>query len=343
MRRSDLRSLAIIGSGLAGLTVAHQARNSGLDVTLFEKSRGPGGRLSSKRVEEGQTVDMGAQFFTVRNPQFGVFLESAVGGAHYGVWKAHLRYESAPGEDEAYHQQIRYVGVPRMTALSRALADGLDVRAGSRVTRVWREEQGWLLARQGEAPAGPFDALVITAPPEQARELLADNEPAQQRLAPYDMVPCWAAAFYFEHPLDLGFDGMQLKHPVLGWVACNSSKPGREGAEGQWWVIHANSQWSGDHAQRESNEVGGAILKSFQERFGVSAEPADTLTHRWLYARPGSSAGEEGCISLSDQRLGLCGDWLAGGRVEGAFNSAMALSAEWGISREAAPGDDRSG
>lgn len=343
MELPELRSLAIIGSGLAGLTVAHKARESGLDVTVFEKSRGPGGRLSSKRVQPDQTVDMGAQFFTVRTPQFRTFLEQAVGGTHYDVWDAHLLYESQPGVDAPFHEQTRYVGIPRMTAISRALADPLDVVAESRVIQVWREEQGWMLARQGETTAGPFDGLVITAPPEQARELLAGNEPAQHQLAPFSMLPCWALALCFEQPLELGFDGIQLKHPVLGWVACNSTKPGRDSSAGHWWVIHANSQWSADHAQREPNEIGAAMLKSFQDRFGVAAEPSQMLTHRWLYARPDSNNGEPGCLSLLDQRLGLCGDWLAGGRVEGAFSSAMALLEAWGISREAGSGVDRNG
>lgn len=337
-----VRSLAIIGSGLAGLTLACEARKSGLEVTLFEKSRGPGGRLSSKRVEGGQTVDMGAQFFTIRNPQFRDFLESALGDAHYGVWHAKLLYESAPGVDAPFHEQTRYVGVPRMTAISRALAEPLNVVAGSRVTQVWRDDKGWMLARQGETAAGPYDGLVITTPPEQARELLAGNEVAQERLSPYGMLPCWAMALHFDQPLELGFDGMQMAHPILGWVSCNSSKPGREEAGGQWWVIHANSQWSAEHAQREPNEVSAALLKSFQERFGVMAQPTETLTHRWLYARP-ESPRSEGCISLVDQQLGLCGDWLAGGRVEGAFDSAMALLHDWGISPGAAPADGRSG
>jgi len=343
MRPLQIRSLAVIGSGLAGLTVAHHARASGIDVTVFEKSRGPGGRLSSKRVDPGDTVDMGAQFFTVRNPRFRTFLEQAVGAAHYDVWNAHLLYESSPGVDEPFHEQTRYVGTPRMTAISRALAAPLDVVAASRVTKVWREEKGWMLARQGETSAGPFDALVITAPPEQARELLAGNGAAQQQLEDYSMVPCWAMAACFEQPLALGFDGMQLKHPVLGWVACNSAKPGRESAGEQWWVMHANSQWSADHAERGPNEIAAAMLSSFQDRFRVADEPSQTLTHRWLYARPHRDNGEPGCISLVDQKLGLCGDWLAGGRVEGAFNSAMALLQDWGVSPEAALARDRSG
>ncbi|HCP22242.1 MAG TPA: FAD-dependent oxidoreductase, partial [Marinobacter hydrocarbonoclasticus] len=60
---TSIRSIAVIGSGLAGLTAAILLGDSGHNVRVFEKSRGPGGRLASKRVANG-SADIGAQYFT---------------------------------------------------------------------------------------------------------------------------------------------------------------------------------------------------------------------------------------------------------------------------------------
>src|SRR5690554_7172133 len=71
---TSIRSVAVIGSGLAGLTASILLGQLGHSVTVFEKSRGPGGRMASKRVGSG-SADVGAQYFTARNPEFLSFLQ----------------------------------------------------------------------------------------------------------------------------------------------------------------------------------------------------------------------------------------------------------------------------
>ena len=58
--------IAIIGTGLAGLSAAQALHAAGLPVELFDKSRGSGGRMASKRSDAG-SLDLGAQYFTARD------------------------------------------------------------------------------------------------------------------------------------------------------------------------------------------------------------------------------------------------------------------------------------
>ena len=62
-------SIAIIGTGLAGLSAAQTLTAAGHDVQLFDKSRGSGGRMASKRSDAG-SLDLGAQYFTARDRRF---------------------------------------------------------------------------------------------------------------------------------------------------------------------------------------------------------------------------------------------------------------------------------
>jgi predicted NAD/FAD-dependent oxidoreductase len=48
-------------------------------------------------------------------------------------------------------------------------------------------------------------------------------------------------------------------------------------------------------------------------------------SHRWRFARSGAEGS--GAIFDRDRRLGLCGDWLIGPRVEAAWLSGTALAA----------------
>ncbi|NCG21139.1 MAG: NAD(P)-binding protein [Rhodobacterales bacterium] len=59
----------VVGVGLCGATVAHHLARHGVSVTIVDKARGPGGRMSSRRSPEGR-YDHGAQSFTARDPCF---------------------------------------------------------------------------------------------------------------------------------------------------------------------------------------------------------------------------------------------------------------------------------
>jgi uncharacterized FAD-dependent dehydrogenase len=69
------QNIAIVGSGLAAITCARTLVQAGHSVTLFEKSRGVGGRMSTRNSPFG-TFDHGAQYFTVRDPRFVQALET---------------------------------------------------------------------------------------------------------------------------------------------------------------------------------------------------------------------------------------------------------------------------
>ncbi|MFM8940069.1 MAG: FAD-dependent oxidoreductase, partial [Phenylobacterium sp.] len=63
----SLDRIAIIGAGLSGLACARSLHREGRKVQLFDKARGPGGRMSTRRVETPLGTigfDHGAQYFT---------------------------------------------------------------------------------------------------------------------------------------------------------------------------------------------------------------------------------------------------------------------------------------
>ncbi len=72
--------IAMIGDGLAGVSAGRLLADRGHDVTLLEKSRGCGGRCATKRWA-GHTVDHGAQYFTMRHPEFSATVQQACGEA----------------------------------------------------------------------------------------------------------------------------------------------------------------------------------------------------------------------------------------------------------------------
>ena len=56
------RRIAIVGGGLAGLTCARALQERGEEPVIFDKGRRAGGRISSRRGEDGVTFDHGAMW-----------------------------------------------------------------------------------------------------------------------------------------------------------------------------------------------------------------------------------------------------------------------------------------
>ena len=60
-----MKKIAIIGTGLSAIFSAiHLRKNTDLEINLFDKARGLGGRLATRRAEGGK-FDHGAQYFSI--------------------------------------------------------------------------------------------------------------------------------------------------------------------------------------------------------------------------------------------------------------------------------------
>lgn len=316
--------IAIIGSGMAGLSAAHALAAAGLAVHLFDKSRGSGGRMSSKRSEVGD-LDLGAQYFTARDRRFVETVQQWQANGWLDEWKPTL-YQSQAGElTLSPDTQLRFIGVPRMSALTRNLLGELPVTFACRITEVFRGEQHWHLQDSDGQSHGPFSKVIIAIPAPQATALLSTAPKLAASVASVAMEPVWAVALAFEKPLNTPVEGCFVQDSPLDWLSRNRSKPGRA-EQPDVWVLHASSQWSRQHLDLPRETVIEQLRCAFAELIGCAVPEADfSLAHRWLYARP-AQAHQWGALADPDLGLYACGDWCLSGRVEGAWLSGQEVA-----------------
>lgn len=303
--------IAIVGAGMAGLSCATRLAALGHEVALFDKARGPGGRMATRRVDaDGTTLsfDHGAQYFTARDPRF---VEQVARWEREGVV---ARWDAA-GEDA-------WVGTPAMNAPIKAMAGRHDVQFGTRIEQLLRDGDGWQLDGEG-APDRRFDAVVVALPAEQAGPLLQQHASAMGNLADATRSdPCWTVMAAFEQRLPSEQDTIR-HHGAIGWAARNNAKPGRGSAE--CWVVQASPDWSRTHLEDEATAVETALLDQLADAIGAPLPPRLAISaHRWRFARSGA-AGKE-ALWDAQQRVGVCGDWLIGPRVEAAYLSGLILA-----------------
>ena len=313
--------IAIIGTGIAGLSAARALKDAGHAVQLFDKSRGSGGRMSSKRSEAG-TLDLGAQYFTARDRRFVDEVQRWQANGWVAEWEPQL-YNCQSGQlSPSPDEQTRWVGAPRMSAITRALLDDLPVEFGCRITEVFQGQQHWNLLDADGGNHGPFSHVIIATPAHQATALLAAAPKLASTAAGVKMDPTWAIALAFDTPLDTPMEGCFVQDSPLDWLARNRSKPGRD-ATPDTWILHATSAWSKQHLDLPKEAIIELLHGAFAELLHCSMPaPSFSLAHRWLYARPAGSH-EWGVLADADLGLYVCGDWCLSGRVEGAWLSGQ--------------------
>ena len=313
--------IAIIGTGLAGLSAAQALSDAGLSVTLFDKSRGSGGRMASKRSEAG-SLDLGAQYFTARDRRFAEAMQQWRQHGWVDNWHPAL-YQARNGALAlSADEQERWVATPRMSALTRALLGGHQVHFSCRISEVFRGEQHWTLLDTEGNNHGPFSHVIVATPAPQASTLLSAAPKLAAVAASVPMEPTWAVALGFTQALETPVQACFVEDSPLQWLARNNSKPGRQHPQ-DCWVLHATSSWTRQHVDSSKEAVIDQLRGAFAELIGCAVPaPSLSLAHRWLYARP-VQAHEWGALADSDLGLYACGDWCLSGRVEGAWLSGQ--------------------
>jgi predicted NAD/FAD-dependent oxidoreductase len=318
------RSVAVVGAGLSGLACARELADRGADVRVFDKARGPGGRMATRRAGD-RRFDHGAQYFTVRDERFEEAVEtwSQLGIVAPWTGRVVVMENGAVSRESSPNQ--RYVGVPGMNAVCRHLARDLDVTYGTRVESLNRDDGGWTLKDGAGVHLGRFGAVVVSAPAPQAAALVGAVSPhLALKAGAVTMSPCWAVMMSFPGSLGLDFDGAFVKDSAISWMARDASKPQRPDLES--WVVHASPEWSMHYLEVEHHEAAKRLEQEFRDQVGLSGMiPSDAAAHRWRFALPLNPLSVA-CLFDAPHRLVLCGDWCGGPRVEGAFRSGIAAA-----------------
>lgn len=306
----DLPRIAIIGAGLAGLSCARELASRGIDPVIFDKGRGLGGRLSTRRADGGYQFDHGARYLTARNEGFAALLSTAEASGAVARWSVE--------SDEA-----AFVGVPGMTALAKFLANGLDVRKSLRIAHVHQADGTWRLKSDGGEEE--FDHVVMTTPSPQTATLLADDHPMRTSLDPVVMEPCLALMIGLPAESRVPFFTLSQPSDDLAWVALDSTKPGRTGPA--CIVAHASPEWSTRHLELEMPEIARRLLPLVSKALDMPlTEDLPYLSaHRWRFALVSKSLGKPFLVDGS-RTLFAGGDWCLGDRAEDAWISGTAIA-----------------
>ncbi|WP_420630976.1 NAD(P)/FAD-dependent oxidoreductase [Candidatus Leptofilum sp.] len=325
--KNKLLDVLVVGAGLAGLMAANVQQNAGKSVVVVEKAQGVGGRLATWRLGPGRG-DYGAQFFTVREPQFRQFVDEWQQAGLVFEWSRGWADGSAVATNQG-DGYPRYAITGGMTAVAKHLAANLTVHNQTRLTQIQVVGDGWEVT-VADGRSYKAHALLLTPPVPQSLALLdAGNVPlaAADRavLEKISYAPCLSGMFWVEGDVSLPEPGgLQRPEATLSWLADNQRKG--ISPEAQILTAHANPTVSQLWYEAPKGELVGIFMRALRPFLSKNSTIQEYHIHKWRYALPTTLHPERTLLAAGLPPLAFAGDAFNGPRVEGAALSGLAVA-----------------
>jgi len=340
-----MATVGIVGAGIAGLTLAYGLREHSADITIFEKSRGFGGRAAT-RGRNGCRYDHGAPYFSPSTDRVRRLVTAQLSTEHLlsigrpvGTFDQDGTCRVPPSSPA---DRPRWTYRRGISTLGKLLARECraNIHRTTRIDRLSRTAGQWqFYTDEGELAAG-YDAVVLTAPVPQSRALLDGLEDqgraarVREVLSTVHYASRFAYVLAYDRSVDrpgdvFGLRGPDTGHP-LHWIGFESDKPGHA-PEGQTLlVLHTAGNWTTPRIDQSPDTFLPEVRDAAEDALSTSLHtPLWTDTQRWRYAQPEATDGLDATVG-AEEGLFLAGDAVDGGgtvasAIESGFNTAARL------------------
>ncbi len=175
--------IGIIGAGISGLTAGRLLARAGHEVTIFEKSKGFGGRMATRYAgKDNQTrLDHGLSYFEAESSEFREFAAELLEkklikswGDKFFVYDGDKLYDKNPNDPG----KSFYTSVDGMNSIGKYLSRWVDVQTGNKVGGLTyfggnrTRKRPWIINFTSSATFSA-DAVIIALPAPQAYGILS--------------------------------------------------------------------------------------------------------------------------------------------------------------------------
>ena len=309
----------MIGAGLSGLAAARRVIAQGHDAVVFEKSRGLGGRLATRRTDDGMPIDHGA-------PALDAPDGTELAAIATELCPNAVRYPSIATPPAYDTIRSPLVLVDGITQFAKQLADGIEIIRGIRITTLRTVPAGFELGDEQGNSHGQFSGVIVSAPAPQAADLLENGPSDPERIAflrsvayaPAVMVACGVIGVTI--PPQLMSDGRT--EVVLRCINESAKRASPQAGESAC-VVQFTPEYSGAaYVDATDDQIIAKALEELRAQWGAGCELTWTQVKRWRFAScvPHRIPDD---INPSDARIVLCGDAVSSPGMEHIYASGQ--------------------
>jgi hypothetical protein len=302
----------IVGAGIAGASCAGTLAAAGWEVEVFDKARGAGGRLSSRRLHAGW-VTLGAPFVSARNTPFRGQAEAWLRQG----WLVPLTGDILHGRANKgwAHARLKdhYLPAIETSQLVRHLMGGATLHTRTHVTAL---QPRTLILEEGRT-LGDFDYVICSVPVPQAMPMLDALPQLRERLTDVRYRPIWSFLMRWEG--GPAADVIKFDDHLLDMAVRQVT------ADPNLWVVHSSYEFAETYLEASEMEASTRAASALLGLLGLPWPVEVEASHRWRYARPENPVGGH-WLSDPEKRVALIGDGIAGAGIERAWESGVQLA-----------------
>ena len=333
--------IAVIGAGMSGLIVARELKKAGHEVFILEKSRGFGGRMATRYVNNDKSLklDHGVPGFTADSSEFNSFVEALIEADIVKPWTGSITsIHSKDDRADGNARSQRYFAPGGMNSIGKFLGKDLEIHNQQRVVRLEQiNDDHDNLCWQLKCDSGLLieaEAVVISCPAPQTIEILKTPEDQEnisgliKKLQTVKYDPEFALMVVYDGIEPLEWDVLDVEDTVIKFIS-NESKKRDLGKVSL--VVHSTTDFAISNMDKEREEVALLMLRQLHSVLGEWAEsPNWKQLHFWRYSQANKWLTNDFMeISGNGTPLALVGSYMNGNSVEAAYLSGMKLGKHW--------------
>ena len=316
-----MKNVAIIGAGITGVTVANLLQKK-YNLTVFEKSRGVGGRIATRRAEPYQ-FNHGAQYFKVENKEFKDFVQPLMVNKIIKPLKTNqieILNKNVIKRTKIYNQQYFTAGSKMNSVVKYLINNNFSIKLLCKIEKILKENDNWFIIDSNKVSYGPYNWLFITIPPNQAIEILYNNFKFLDIIKKIKMRSCYSLMLGFDEIKEFDFDTALFLDEDVKWLSI--SKKILEKKEYYNLLINSSYNFAEQNINGSKDKISNYLIKQVSDILQCELNNyKHKALHFWKYAMSEKN-NNLGSLFDEDLKVIVCGDWCMNGKVEGAFLSA---------------------
>jgi renalase len=295
--------IAIIGAGFSGCNLYNNLKEKYENITIFEKSRGVGGRLSTKYIED-KFIDHGTSSLIPITDDLKFFCLDL---AKNGLLKA------------KYDEFIPKTGI---NSICKFLIDEKDLQSNTKIIKAFNTNNKWTLEDENHNIYEDFDLLFITIPAPQILEMQIElPDDFKQKLSHIKYDSIFSLILYSNENLKLNENRLYENVDVRDII--NNSKKYLY-KDFSSYIIHSTKEFANCLNHKNKDEIYELFLENFDEELQDELKNFTTIAHFWKYANAKNSLDMPYFLN-KEKNLGICGDYFNHNNLEAALSSSELL------------------